>query len=69
MKRYLTIIVLFSQIFCYGQISVNDSQIKNVADPTDAQDAVTKDYTYSKSEVDALISEIKTELGNQIDND
>jgi uncharacterized protein (TIGR02145 family) len=52
-----------------GIVSAENNQIKNVADPTDAQDAVTKNYTYSKSEVDALISEIKTELGNQIDND
>ena len=46
-----------------------NKRLKNVTDPTSAQDAVTKNYTYSKSEVDALISEIKTELGNQIDND
>ena len=52
-----------------GIMSAENNQIKNVANPTDAQDAVTKNYTYSKSEVDALISEIKTELGNQIDND
>ena len=56
-------------ILLNGTISAESNQIKNVADPTDAQDAVTKNYTYSKTEVDALINEIKTELGNQIDND
>jgi len=52
-----------------GIVSAENNQIKNLEDPTHPQDAVTKNYTYSKTEVDALISEIKTELGNQIDND
>ena len=52
-----------------GVVSAENNQIKNVADPTHSQDVVTKNYTYSKAEVDALINEIRTELGNQIDND
>lgn len=56
-------------ILLNGVVSAENNQIKNVADPTDAQDVVTKNYTYSKVEVDALINEIRTELGNQIDND
>jgi uncharacterized protein (TIGR02145 family) len=62
-----------SNILLNGSVSAENNQIKNVADPTDAQDAVTKSYTdtkfYTQSEVDTLISKIKTELGNQIDND
>jgi|TARA_A200000113_G_C8849573_1_gene349776 hypothetical protein len=56
-------------ILLNGTVSAENNQIKNLEDPTHPQDAVTKNYTYSKAEVDALISEIKTELGNQIDND
>lgn len=52
-----------------GIVSAENNQIKNLEDPTHPQDAVTKNYTYSKAEVDALINEIRTELGNQIDND
>jgi biotin operon repressor len=56
-------------ILLNGTVSAENNQIKNVADPTHSQDVVTKNYTYSKAEVDALINEIRTELGNQIDND
>ena len=48
--------------------SANSQQIKDLQDPTEAQDAVTKNYAetqfYSQSEVDALIANLQ----NQIDN-
>ena len=44
--------------------SANNQQIKNLADPTDAQDAVTKAYTYSKAEVDALIAGLQDQINN-----
>ena len=51
-----------------GTVSAENHQIKNVADPTEAQDAVTKNYTYSKAEVDALIAEAVAGLQSQIDD-
>ena len=33
-----------SNILLNGTVSAENNQIKNVANPTDAQDAVTKDY-------------------------
>jgi len=44
--------------------SANNQQIKNLQDPTDAQDVVTKNYTYSKAEVDALIANIQSQIDN-----
>ena len=44
--------------------SANNQQIKNLQDPTDAQDAVTKNYTYSKAEVDALIVNLQSQIDN-----
>lgn len=44
MKYALSLIIILLSSTIYGQISVNDSQIKDVADPTDPQDAVTKAY-------------------------
>jgi len=55
-------------ILLNGTISAENNQIKNVADPTEAQDAVTKNYTYSKAEVDALIAEAVAGLQSQIDD-
>jgi len=62
------------EIILNGTVSAEDNQIKNVANPTDAQDAVTKSYvdnsvsnTYTQSEVDALISEAIAGLQDQID--
>jgi len=42
--------------------SANDQQIKDLQDPTEAQDAVTKNYTYSKDEVDALIANLQSQI-------
>ena len=42
--------------------SANDQQIKDLADPTDAQDAVTKNYTYSKAEVDAIVADLQSQI-------
>ena len=44
MKNTLSLIILLLSSTVYGQISANDSQIKDVADPTDPQDATTKNY-------------------------
>jgi uncharacterized protein (TIGR02145 family) len=44
--------------------SANNQQIKDLQDPTDPQDAVTKNYTYSKAEVDALIANLQSQIDN-----
>ena len=44
MKNALSLFILLLSSIVYGQISANDSQIKDVADPTDPQDATTKNY-------------------------
>lgn len=76
MKKSLSLLILFLIPYAYAQdiklngtISAENNQIKNVSDPTDDQDAATKNYTYSKAEVDELIDDIRVEFGNQIDND
>ena len=46
--------------------SANNQQIKDLQDPTEAQDAVTKNYTYSKVVVDALIAAAVNDLHSQI---
>mgnify|MGYP000885524072 CR=1 FL=1 len=46
--------------------SANNQQIKNLQDPTEAQDAATKNYTYSKAVVDALIVSAVNSLRSQI---
>ena len=63
-----------AQILLNGTVSAENNQIKNVADPTDAQDVTTKSYvdnsvsnTYTQAEVDAIISETIAELQDQID--
>ena len=52
--------------------SANNQQIKDLQDPTEAQDAVTKNYAetqfYSQSEVDALVAEAIAGLQSQIDD-
>lgn len=51
MKTHLLSLVwLFVSPFLFSQISVNGSQIKDLADPTEAQDAVTKAYIQSLEE-------------------
>lgn len=42
--------------------SANNQQIKDLQDPTDAQDAVTKNYTYSKAEVDAIVADLQSQI-------
>ena len=46
--------------------SANNQQIKDLQDPTEAQDAVKKNYTYSKVVVDALIAAAVNNLHSQI---
>ena len=48
--------------------SANNQQIKDLQDPTDAQDAVTKNYTYSKAEVDALLANLQSQI-DDLDSD
>lgn len=53
-------------------VAMGNNKITDLADPTEAQDAVTKNYTYSKQEVDALVaqlSEAVADLEAQIDRD
>ena len=73
MKKLILLLLIplvsFSQnedILLNGSVSVEGNQIKNVADPTDPQDAVTKNYTYSKAEIDLLINEAIENLQSQI---
>ena len=49
-KQLLSLTGLFLCPFLFSQISVNGSQIKDLADPTEAQDAVTKAYIQSLEE-------------------
>jgi len=46
--------------------SANSQQIKDLLDPTEAQDAVTKNYAdtqfYTQSEVDAMISSLQSQI-------
>lgn len=57
-----------ADILLSGDVSIENNQIKNVADPTDAQDAVTKSYTetkfYTQSEVDGLIEGLQNQINN-----
>ena len=57
-----------ADILLNGTVSAENNQIKNIADPSDAQDAVTKNYTYSKEEVNALIEQALVNLQSQIDD-
>ena len=41
-----------------GVVSAENNQIKNIADPTDAQDAVTKSY------VESLLSDYQSQIDN-----
>jgi hypothetical protein len=56
-------------ILLNGTVSAENNQIKNVADPTDAQDTATKSYvdtntskTYTQLEVDALIANLQQQI-------
>jgi uncharacterized protein (TIGR02145 family) len=48
--------------------SAGQQQIKDLQDPTEAQDAVTKNYTYSKAEVDALLANLQSQI-DDLDSD
>lgn len=60
------------EIILNGVVSAESNQIKNVADPTEAQDAVTKSYTdtkfYTQSEVDALIANLQQQINEMNHN-
>jgi hypothetical protein len=70
MKKYLLLLLFIpflsisqnEDILLNGSVSVENNQIKNLADPTEAQDAVTKAY------IDALIAEAVAGLQSQIDD-
>ena len=56
-------------ILLNGTVSAENNQIKNVADPTEAQDVTTKSYvdnnvsnTYTQAEVDAVISSLQQQI-------
>jgi len=53
-------------ILLNGTVSTENNQIKNVADPTEAQDVTTKSYvdnnTYTQAEVDAIISSLQEQI-------
>ena len=58
----------YRDILLNGTVSAENNQIKNVADPTDAQDVTTKSYvdnsvsnTYTQAEVDNIISNTYTQ--------
>ena len=53
-----------------GSVSVEGNQIKNVADPTDPQDATTKNYVdtqfYSQSQVDSIIASFQNQINQHM---
>lgn len=55
-------------ILLNGVVSAENNQIKNVSDPTHAQDAATKNYTYSKAEVDALVAYLQNQIDEPVYN-
>ena len=75
-----TFVLLFSfsafaqneDILLNGSVSVEGNQIKNVADPTDPQDATTKDYVdtqfYSQSQVDSIIASFQNQISDLTSN-
>lgn len=77
MKKLLLILLIFipfvsfsqdEDIILNGTTSAENNQIKNVADPTDTQDAVTKNYVdtqfYTQSQVDAIIAGFENQINN-----
>jgi len=65
MKKLLLFSALFLISFAQGQdiklngtVSAENNQIKNVVDPTDAQDAATKAY------IDAIISDLQNQIND-----
>ena len=68
----LVLIISFSSysqdILLNGTVSTENNQIKNMANPTDEQDAVTKNYVheqfYSQSQVDAIIAGFQDQIND-----
>ena len=59
----------YGNILLNGIVSAENNQIKNVADPTEAQDVTTKSYvdnsvsnTYTQAEVDAIVSSLQSQI-------
>ena len=68
--NYVTSQTDTSEILLEGTVSVENNQIKNLADPTDENDAVNKDYldqiiNYLQSQID----ELQEIIFNNLDND
>ena len=59
-------------ILLNGSVSVEGNQIKNVADPTDPQDATTKNYVhtqfYSQNQVDSIIASFQNQISDLTSN-
>ena len=77
MKNQLLILLIFipfvsfsqdEDIILNGTTSAENNQIKNVADPTETQDAVTKNYVdtqfYTQDQVDAIIAGFENQINN-----
>jgi hypothetical protein len=80
MKKYLLLLLFIpfisisqnEDILLNGTVSTENNQIKNVADPTDAQDAMTKNYVdtqfYSQSQVDSIITTFQNQINDLTSN-
>ena len=77
MKNQLLILLIFIPFVSFSQdediklngtTSAENNQIKNVADPTETQDAVTKNYVdtqfYTQDQVDAIIAGFENQINN-----
>ena len=77
MKKQLLVLLIFipfvsfsqdEDIILNGTTSAENNQIKNVADPTDTQDVVTKNYVdtqfYTQSQVDEIIAGFENQINN-----
>ena len=77
MKKLILLLLIFipfvsfsqdEDIILNGTTSAENNQIKNVADPTETQDAVTKNYVdtqfYTQDQVDAIIAGFENQINN-----